>query len=230
MKPFFEALRQGDVERVRTLLDRVPEMATARDLLGRPTILVALQESPPEAVDAVLGAIDPTEAGLAEAIVGGWIDRLEALLEADPASRERPLPDGRRPLGLACWIARPDVVETLLRHGADPDRAADDPTRERPLHAAAAAVPYPPCDPTAAAKTIVATLDALLRAGASVEALQAGGYEPLHRAAATGRVAVVERLLAAGADRDAEADDGRTAADLARERGHDAVDRLLAGG
>jgi ankyrin repeat protein len=52
---------------------------------------------------------------------------------------------------------------------------------------------------------------------------QAGGYTPLHQAAASGLVEVVRILLEAGAKPDMRCDQGKTPGDYARERSHDGV-------
>ncbi|MBV9773233.1 MAG: ankyrin repeat domain-containing protein, partial [Gemmatimonadetes bacterium] len=69
---------------------------------------------------------------------------------------------------------------------------------------------------------------ALLEAGADANARQHGGYTALHAAAMHGSGERVELLLAHGADPALPADDGRTAAGFARERGHAAVAARLA--
>jgi uncharacterized protein len=56
---------------------------------------------------------------------------------------------------------------------------------------------------------------------------QAGGYTPLHQAAAAGLVEVITILLEAGAKRDMRCDQGKTPADYARERGHEGVLQVL---
>ena len=63
----------------------------------------------------------------------------------------------------------------------------------------------------------------LLDHGAEVNATQAGGYTPLHQAAAAGLTEMAQLLLKAGANPAARCDQGKTPADYARERGHEAV-------
>ncbi len=52
---------------------------------------------------------------------------------------------------------------------------------------------------------------------------QAGGYTPLHQAAAAGLEELTQILLEAGADPAMLCDQGKTPADYARERNHDGV-------
>jgi ankyrin repeat protein len=60
-----------------------------------------------------------------------------------------------------------------------------------------------------------------------VNAAQTAGYRPLHQAAVAGREDLVRMLLDAGADKAARCDRGKTPAEYARERGHDAVAAML---
>ena len=66
-------------------------------------------------------------------------------------------------------------------------------------------------------------LNALLDAGAEVDAGDAAGRRPLHHAAAAGARAACERLLKAGADSSATADDGSTPATAAATAGFGAL-------
>jgi uncharacterized protein len=52
---------------------------------------------------------------------------------------------------------------------------------------------------------------------------QAGGYTPLHQAAAAGLEELTRILLQAGADPSRLCDQGKTVADYARERNHQGV-------
>jgi ankyrin repeat protein len=63
-------------------------------------------------------------------------------------------------------------------------------------------------------------LDLLLSHGAAPDAVEFLEATPLHSAAALGSREMVEKLLAAGADRKRKTKDGKTAADLARQYGH----------
>jgi ankyrin repeat protein len=67
----------------------------------------------------------------------------------------------------------------------------------------------------------------LLDRGADVNARHQMGFAPLHAAGGNGDAAMVDLLLARGADPQATTDDGKTAADYAAERGHAALAERL---
>jgi ankyrin repeat protein len=98
-------------------------------------------------------------------------------------------------------------VALLLAHGADV-HAISPAMRNQPLHAAVSLSSSPE------------TIALLLDHGADVNAKQMGGYAPLHQAASAGKTAVVETLLAHGADPSSLCDRGKTPADYAEEKGH----------
>lgn len=95
---------------------------------------------------------------------------------------------------------RPDMVDFLVKNGANPNFA--DGAGHTPLHLAAESI-Y-----TQMTKT-------LLAGGAKVGTRSKTGETALHRAAAFGRTKTVEALIAAGADPNAVADDGYTPYDSA---------------
>src|SRR5207248_7456984 len=104
---------------------------------------------------------------------------------------------------------RPEAVRALIGLGADV-RLASRPAGFTPLHSAVAD------DEGAAMRDIVR---ALLDAGADPNARSASGGTPLHTAAFTGNVAVLEMLLAAGGDATIVNKKGQTPLELAREFG-----------
>jgi ankyrin repeat protein len=67
----------------------------------------------------------------------------------------------------------------------------------------------------------------LLTAGADPRARNADGETPLHWAALSGHIVVVQRLLARGADARQKTAKGFTARDYARREGHPEVAKLL---
>ena len=71
-------------------------------------------------------------------------------------------------------------------------------------------------------------MDLLLEAGADPDAVQRGGWTPLHSAAHNGDARTVELLLAGGAHPVAIDDEGRSVADMAAESGDDATIATIA--
>ena len=162
--------------------------------------------------DVLLGA-DP-DLDVFEAAALGYLDRLRARLDDDPAAVSAVSADGYTALHFAAFFAKPEAARTLIDAGAPVDVVAANETRVLPLHSAAAGHNVEVCR-------------LLLAAGAEVDARQAGGFTPLHAAAQNGDPEMVELFLSAGADPGLQTDEGRTAADLADEAAHPDVARRL---
>lgn len=214
---FLSAIHNGDMPQVRGYLERQPELAQSRDAAGMSAILLAALQGEEDIV-ALLREQPGMALDLCEAAAVGDSKRLAELLadpRCDPAGTSA---DGSTCLGLAAFFGHPAVVEQLLSAGADSRQVSDNLQRTTALHHAVAQ-----SDETVALEIS----RRLLAAGADVDAVQAGGFTPLHQAASRGRRRLVELLLAQGAERRVESDQGQTAADLARRKGHD-LDELLA--
>ena len=82
--------------------------------------------------------------------------------------------DGWAPLHLAAAFGGPPATALLLAHGAHVHRFSHNPMRNQALHACIALSRDPE------------TVRILIEQGADVNMAQAGGYTPLHQAAAAG--------------------------------------------
>jgi ankyrin repeat protein len=133
-----------------------------------------------------------------EAAAFGRVDRLRELLDGEPALAVAFSGDGFTALHLAAFFGHPEAVLLLLERGADVNAVATNAQigPVQPLHSAAAA------DQLECARLLV-------EHDAEVTARQAGGFTALHAAAQNRNVELARLLLAAGADADAETDDGR---------------------
>lgn len=150
-----------------------------------------------------------------EAAALGADDQLKAILDRDPALANAFAPDGHTPLGLAAFFGPPSTTSLLLERGADVTVPARNEMKVQPLHAA-----------VAARNSEAAAL--LLDRGADPNARQQTGYTPLMGAAGAGKDDLVDLLLAHGAVLAVRSDEGKTAADVAREHGHGGLAERLA--
>jgi uncharacterized protein len=177
-------------------------------------ILQAVYEGD-EARVAVLLAEDP-ELDVFEAAALGRTELVEALLARRPELAAAWAEDGFTPLHLAAFFRHPETARLLVERGAPVGVVArHESLQVTPLQSAVAARQ----EETAAL---------LLERGADPNVRQGGGFTPLHEAARQGGEGVVELLLRHGADPGAAADDGRTAADFARDAGHEELAARLA--
>ena len=128
---------------------------------------------------------------------------------------------GQTPLMLAAWKGRAEALAMLLEAGAaatiDHRDAEEGVTA---LHAAVIA-----CRSTSTA--CLKNVEMLLAAGADVNLADCDGWTPLHSCAYYNLPQLVPMLLRAGADPARVAHSGLTPAEMALEKGHDAVARLL---
>jgi uncharacterized protein len=204
---FWTAVTTGDRAAVESLVLANPELATARRD-GVSAILLAMYHHKPDVVACLRARMESLD--IFEAAALGEVDRVASLLGRDPALANAVADDGFGPLGLASFFGHEQAVQVLLEHGARVDTASSNGMHVMPLHSAAAARSVP-----------IARL--LLEHGAPVNARQGrggSGFTPLMEAAFNGQVDMVQILLDHGADARLRDEEGRTAADHARARGH----------
>ncbi|MEU7911683.1 ankyrin repeat domain-containing protein [Microbispora bryophytorum] len=125
-----------------------------------------------------------TRSRLLEAIAGGDVARVAAMLHPDTAVNPA---QGTTPLYRAALGGHHDIVGLLLEYGADPDQPSGGHEEGLPLCAAA-------CWDHAE------TVQALLDGGADPDAAEEGGWTALLWAAANGNLESADILLDAGAD------------------------------
>lgn len=213
---FLRAVLEDDLEEVAKMIVHDDRLVRSRDASGASALLLAVYHGLDEMAGVLRRAGQPLD--LAEAAALGELARVAALLDEEPARIAEPAPDGFTALALAAWLGHEELVAELLRRGADPNQAARNPTAMTPLHAAASS------RQAAAALPIARRL---LAAGAALEAIEAGGFTPLHLASAQGKRDLVELLLESGADAGALSDTDASPLELAADRGFNDIVRLL---
>jgi ankyrin repeat protein len=216
VRELVDAVQEGNLPLLRRLLAAEPARAAARDDNGMPLVLVAAYFGQQPVIDTLLAAgadVDPMTAAAL-----GRVTELAIALDIDPSIVTQRSPDGFTALHYAAFFERPAAARLLVARGADVHAVAHG---LAPIHSAAARGALTPADDDGTAR--VAVVEVLLDAGADPDAAQAGGLRAVHAAAANGDRAVIALLRARGADVTARTDDGRTAADIARARGHTAL-------
>ena len=207
-RELFEAIEKGQQDAFRRLLAAEPELARARNEQGVSALLHARYCNQQELVDELLRA--NLELDIFEASALNKRNRTAELLSLDPEQAKAYSPDGFTALHLACFFGHPNLAEMLLRYGADPNARSRNAMSVTPLHSAAAARKQ-------------RSVEWLVEYGADVNATQQGGWTALHEAARQGNTEMAEYLLSKGADPSKKSDEGKVAADLANEKGHQLV-------
>jgi ankyrin repeat protein len=210
---FFNLIRTGQTAEVAAAAQEDPSLIACRDAQGVSAFLWSIYYGQPLIRDFLLGHLPSLD--IFEASAVGDCGRIEPLLRQDPMLVHETSADGWAPLHLAAAFGGPEATALLLAHGAHVHRFSRNPMHNQPLHACIALGRN--CE----------TLRLLIEQGADVNMTQAGGYTPLHQAAAAGLEDVIRILLEAGADPACLCHQGKTPADYARERQHDVVVQQL---
>jgi uncharacterized protein len=124
--------------------------------------------------------------------------------------------DGFAPIHLAAHFGHVAAVRLLVERGAPIDAKSRNWLIVRPLQSATAGRRLP-------------VVELLLKVGANVNERQSGKWTALHSAAQHGDVAIVMEFRRHGADRTALNAEGKNAARIAREAGHNELATTLEG-
>lgn len=213
-----QAIVGDDAFRVGALLSEEPKLVTNRDETGRTPILLALYFRKEDLAKLIRERTPSPD--LFEAAALGETELASQLLETTPGGAKAMAPDGFGVLGLAVYFGRVDTAKMLLEAGAHPDTSSANPFQVRPIHSATAHR-----DPGVSAELV----RMLLESGADPNVAQAGGWTPLHAAAAHGRQDIAKLLIDHGASLQARSEDGRTPLEMAQAKGHAGLETLLGG-
>lgn len=211
---FIDAVKRGDRGTVERMLRDDPALLGAKDDNGTSALLLAYYHGKAEVANTIL--THRPDLTLYEAATVGDASRIRELA-ARGADVNAYAHDGFTALGLAAFFKRPDATSALLELGADPHLASK-PAGFTPLHSAVAD------DAGTVTKDVVRML---LDRGADPNAQSASGGTPLHTAAFTGDLAVIQMLLAAGGSSHIKNEKGLTPLDIARDRSNSEAAALL---
>ena len=203
-----DAIIARDLDAALAALAADPASASAPATQGTSPVCLAVYHGQFDIAAAI--ADTRGDLDIFEATVLGRVDRVRALVDANPAVLHAVAGDGFHPLGLAAYFKQPHIVRLLLDRGADPRQSAENGAQVQAIHAAVSSNQL----------EVVAWL---LDAGADVNARQQQDYTPLMGAAANAREELLDLLLARGADPSLTTADGKTAAVIAREHGHEPI-------
>ncbi|MBC6973252.1 ankyrin repeat domain-containing protein [Bacillus sp. Xin] len=144
---------------------------------------------------------------ITNAVINGEEEKVMGLINEDQDLVHSYSEDGWTPLHLAAYFGYREIANFLLKKGAHLHVKAKNQNENTPLQAA-----------IANKKIELATF--LIEQGADVNAIQSGGWTGLHEAALLGDEKIVALLIENGADKSIKKDDGKTAYDIALEKGH----------
>jgi ankyrin repeat protein len=209
----FAAIEHGEINAVHILLAGDPSLVDARNASGLSAVMYSTYTGRNEIARLLIDG--GARLDVFEAAATGAQEQLEQLLHTNFALLNSFSDDGWTPLHLAVFFGRVNTTHVLLARGADLNAVSHTDERVTPLHSALA-------NPHNAALAQV-----LIDAGADISVTQLQGYTPLHYAAANGLDAVVRQLLERGADTSLRDMAGKTAGDLAKEKGHHIAADLL---
>lgn len=210
---FFEAIRAGNADAVRSQLDGDSSLASAKNESGISAVLMSIYTRRSEIRDVLLARGAVLELNDAAAV--GNLERVQELVGKSSAVAKSYSPDGFPIFALAAAFGHLDIAKYLAEHGADIHATA---TNGSGYNALTGAV--------ASGHTEIVRW--LLENGADSNHRYGPGYSPLLTAAANGHLEILKLLLAHGADPQATSDDGKSAVALAKDRNHAAVAEFLA--
>ena len=212
VSPLMHAIQDRDLDAAKAALERDASQATT-DLPGGLSPLMFALYNGAHDIAALLREF--RSLSLFEAASYGDATRVAELLVADKAQIAVYSPDGWTALHLAAFFGQRDTALVLVALGAPLDALSENPMQNTPMHAAIAG----------ALGESLAPL--LIGFGADVHHVGGSGVTALHLAASRGFEGLCKLLLARGVDRHLKTEDNKTAAEIARDRGHLATAALL---
>lgn len=219
----------GDLDGVRALLRTDPASATRRNQFNTSAIHAAQYSGHADIVELLLASGVAIDIFLAAQL--DMVDRVEAMLHAEPALARASNAAGATVLHGAVYWGAHATAELLLRAGADVNATTTSGLRIAPLGSAVASPDVP--NPSRDEARVVSLVLLLLTHGADPNHRRSDGMTALHTAAYRGHLDVMRALLVAGADptiaahEDGGPHSGETPEMSAQSQGHATAVALL---
>src|SRR2546425_9767893 len=106
---FIEAVKRGDVSKVRDLVRANPALLNSRTKRGLSPVLVAIYSGQKVAAANLIAM--GAELDVHDAAAAGRLDRVRELVERDPSLLNGLSAEGFPPMGLAAYLGHRDVVD-----------------------------------------------------------------------------------------------------------------------
>ncbi|MFK4289479.1 ankyrin repeat domain-containing protein [Bacillus sp. RC250] len=145
---------------------------------------------------------------ISQAVISGEKEKVVEIINTDPSFVNSFSEDGWTPLHLAAYFGQKEIASFLLEHGTNIHIRAKNENENTPLQAAIA-------------NKQIELVSFLIEKGSDVNAVQSGGWTGLHEAALLGNEDIITLLLEHGANKTTKKNAGKTAFDIAVEKGHE---------
>ena len=209
---FIKAIQNGEIEKVRNLSKKSPDLVNEKTEEGISVLLLAMYYRKDDIVNVLLS--HKTKFDLFEAAAAGRLDFFIKKIETEKEEVNQFSVDGFTPLGLACFFGKKEMVKYALEKNANPNLSSRNDFKVAPLHSAVAA-------------NEIEIVKLLLKNGANVNAQQMNGVTALHSAAHIGSLEIVKLLLKNGAEKNAKTSEGKTPLAFAEENGFLKIVKIL---
>jgi len=208
---FRNAVCQGEIEGVKRFLEADPALMFSKDEHGQSVFMLACQNNHRPIAELLIARGLPLD--IFEASLFGDLERVRALMTADPNLRDMHAPLGGTPIHLAAASGHSSITEFLV-YIAGTGNSCNVPDKiweVTPLYTAAS---------YADVKIGEIMAERMLANGADPNMHQKNDHSVLHAAAEVGNTSLVRMLIRKGANVALKDRAGKTPLDIAREKQH----------